>query len=120
LPRQGWQPASDGATEDIFGSSVSLDGDQFVIGALGKNSNRGKAYSRSVASTTSLDTGNTCKTISGTLLGLSLGALLIRSRPKLESGKICTGAMEKTVWRDQSALFHILNRRQRFADFMAK
>ena len=30
--------ASDGAAGDIFGESVGLDGDQFVIGAYGKNS----------------------------------------------------------------------------------
>ena len=57
--------ASDGAANDLFGLSVSLDGDQFVIGASGKNSNTGKAYSGSVSSVTTLDTGSTSKTISG-------------------------------------------------------
>ena len=56
--------ASDGAADDQFGTSVSLDGDQFVIGALSKNSYTGKAYSGSVASLTTLDAGSTSKTIS--------------------------------------------------------
>jgi autotransporter-associated beta strand protein len=57
--------ASDGANNDNFGWSVGLDGDQFVIGALKKNSSTGKAYSGSVASVSTLDTGSTSKTISG-------------------------------------------------------
>ena len=56
--------ASDGAGSDWFGSSVGLDGDQFVIGAYGKNSSTGKAYSGSIASVTTLDAGSTSKTIS--------------------------------------------------------
>src|SRR5262249_48357223 len=36
--------ASDAANQDFFGISVSLDGDTAVIGAIGKNSNRGAAY----------------------------------------------------------------------------
>ena len=59
--------ASDGAFDDWFGYSVGLDGDQFVIGALNKHpgTGRGKAYSGSVASVTTLDAGSTSKTISG-------------------------------------------------------
>jgi hypothetical protein len=57
--------ASDGESGSRFGSSVSLSGDQFVIGASGKNSNTGKAYSGSISSVTTLDTGNTSTTISG-------------------------------------------------------
>ena len=57
--------ASDGAANDLFGYSVSLDGDQFVIGAYFKNSGTGKAYSGSVASVTTLDSGNTSRTIDG-------------------------------------------------------
>jgi autotransporter-associated beta strand protein len=57
--------ASDGAANDRFGGSVSLDGDQFLIGAYGKNSSTGKAYSGSVSSVTTLDAGSTSKTISG-------------------------------------------------------
>jgi hypothetical protein len=36
--------ASDGATDDFFGTSVSISGDYAVIGAYGKNSNQGKAF----------------------------------------------------------------------------
>ncbi len=57
--------ASDGAVSDNFGISVGLDGDQFVIGAYHKDSARGKAYSGSVASVTTLDAGSASKTISG-------------------------------------------------------
>jgi hypothetical protein len=56
--------ASDGAGGG-FGASVSLDGDQFLIGAPGKNSDRGLAYGGSVSSFTTLDTGSTSKTIEG-------------------------------------------------------
>jgi len=54
---------SDGAAEDFFGYSVSLDGDLFTIGAPGKNSVTGKAYTGSVSSLTTLDAGNTALTI---------------------------------------------------------
>ncbi len=57
--------ASDGAATDYFGYSVSLDGDQFVIGAYRKNSVTGKAYTGSVSSITTLDAGSTSRTISG-------------------------------------------------------
>lgn len=57
--------ASDGAQSDLFGVSVSLDGDNFIIGAQNKNSIRGKAYTGSVSSVTKLDAGNTSRTISG-------------------------------------------------------
>ena len=57
--------ASDGAAADYFGSTVSLAGDQFIIGAYPKNSGTGKAYSGSVSSVTTLDAGNISTTITG-------------------------------------------------------
>ncbi len=57
--------ASDGAANDQFGNSVSLDGDNFLIGAYGKNNYMGKAYSGSISSVTTLDEGNASRTISG-------------------------------------------------------
>ncbi len=60
--------ASDGATNDNFGCSVSLNGDQFVVGASGNpfvSGYTGKAYTGSVSSITTLDAGSTSKTISG-------------------------------------------------------
>ncbi len=57
--------ASDGAESDFFGRSLSLSGDQFTIGAPSQNPGAGKAYSGSVASVTTLDTGSTSKTIGG-------------------------------------------------------
>ncbi|MFT3990549.1 MAG: FG-GAP repeat protein [Luteolibacter sp.] len=57
--------ASDGAIYDCFGSSVSLDGDNFLIGAYGKDSGLGKTYSGSVSSITTLDEGSASRTISG-------------------------------------------------------
>lgn len=57
--------ASDGAANDQFGISVAIDSDNFVVGAFGKNSNTGKAYTGSVSSVTTLDEGNTSRTISG-------------------------------------------------------
>ncbi len=56
---------SDGMAEDSFGRSVSLDGDQFIIGAYGRNSYTGEAYTGSVSSVTTLDGGNTSRTIDG-------------------------------------------------------
>ena len=56
--------ASDGASNAQFGNSVSLSGDQFTIGALYANSAKGKAYSGSVSSLTTLDAGSTSRTIS--------------------------------------------------------
>ncbi len=50
---------------DAFGSSVSLDGDTFLIGAPGDNGSVGKAYTGSVSSVTTLDVGNTSRVISG-------------------------------------------------------
>jgi len=61
--------ASDGVTNDRFGDSVTLDGDQLLIGAsnvtgmVGLGS--GRAYTGSLSAMTTLDTGNTSKTISG-------------------------------------------------------
>lgn len=36
--------ASDGASHDVFGYSIALDGDTAIIGAIGNNSSRGAAY----------------------------------------------------------------------------
>ncbi len=49
--------ASDGASADLFGVSVSLDGDDFIIGAQSDDRSRGKAYTGSVSSMTKLDAG---------------------------------------------------------------
>lgn len=60
--------ASNGASQDNFGHSVAIDGDTFVVGASrgdGIAVNSGNAYSGSVSSVTTLDAGNTAKTISG-------------------------------------------------------
>ncbi len=56
--------ATDGSVNDNFGYSVAIDGDNFLIGARGKTSFAGKAYSGSVASVTVMDTGATSRTIS--------------------------------------------------------
>jgi len=53
--------ASDGASYGYFGSSVSIDGDNFVIGTYP----RSKAYTGTVSSVTTLDAGNTSRTIDG-------------------------------------------------------
>ena len=55
--------ASDGTSSDLFGNSVSIDGDHFVIGAHGKDFSKGKAYSGSVASMTTMDLGNSTREI---------------------------------------------------------
>lgn len=55
--------ASSGSTNMKFGSSVALAGDQFVIGASGANSTVGGAFTGSVSSMTTLDAGNTQRTI---------------------------------------------------------
>jgi hypothetical protein len=60
--------ASDGLANDSFGYSVSVDDDAFMIGAMrgdGVVSNSGKAYTGSVSSVTTLDAGNTARTIDG-------------------------------------------------------
>jgi hypothetical protein len=58
--------ASDGAAYDNFGVAVSLSGDQFLISAfLGSDSYKGKSYSGSVSSVTTLDMGSTARMISG-------------------------------------------------------
>ncbi len=60
--------ASDGATNDSFGAAVSLDGDRFNIGAggaTGAAANTGKAYTGTISSMTTLDTGNATGVISG-------------------------------------------------------
>jgi hypothetical protein len=56
---------SAGVGNDSFGRSVSLDGDEFIIGAYGRNSSTGATYTGSVSSVTTLDAGSTSKTISG-------------------------------------------------------
>lgn len=53
--------ASDGAANDFFGSSVSLDGDNFVVtasGADGVVAGSGKGYTGSISSMTTLDGGH--------------------------------------------------------------
>ncbi|HSS21648.1 MAG TPA: PQQ-binding-like beta-propeller repeat protein [Pyrinomonadaceae bacterium] len=45
--------ASDVAAHDQFGSSVGIDGDTVVVGAVGKNSNTGSAYTFGLTSTPS-------------------------------------------------------------------
>ena len=57
--------ASDGAAQDLFGTGARLSGDQFLIGASGWNNGTGKAYSGSVSSVTTLNTGSTSRTIDG-------------------------------------------------------
>jgi hypothetical protein len=60
--------ASDGGALQGFGVSVSIDGDDIIIGATGANgavSNTGKAYTGSVSSFTTLDQGAAHKIISG-------------------------------------------------------
>ena len=57
--------ASDGAAQDLFGTGARLGGDQFLIGASGWNGGTGKAYSGSVSSVTTLNTGSTSRTIDG-------------------------------------------------------
>ncbi|HEX8372001.1 MAG TPA: hypothetical protein VF585_04425 [Chthoniobacterales bacterium] len=57
--------AADGAMNDSFGDALSLDGDHFIIGAPGQNGRQGKAYSGSVSAFTTLDVGNSSRSISG-------------------------------------------------------
>lgn len=62
--------ASDAFISGYFGSSVSISGDNLVIGALSNDSiefNAGKAYTGTVSSVTTLDTGN----VSGRIDGIS-------------------------------------------------
>ncbi len=59
--------ASAGETNDHFGASVSVDGDQFIVGSpsgKGIKPLSGIAYTGSVGSLTTLDAGNTAKVIS--------------------------------------------------------
>ncbi len=56
--------ASDGASDDGFGHSVSLDGDSFLIGADDAGT-AGKAYSGTVSSVTTLDEGGASREIDG-------------------------------------------------------
>lgn len=60
--------ASSGLKDDKFGSSVSIDGDLFVVGAEAGDANAvnsGKAYTGTVSSMTTLNVGNTSRLISG-------------------------------------------------------
>ena len=58
--------ASDGAAGDEFGSSVNLDGDRFIVGAIrGISADSGIAYTGTVSSVTTLDFGNTSAIIDG-------------------------------------------------------
>jgi hypothetical protein len=58
--------ASDSVAYDYFGTSVSLSGDNFTIGACYANSNIGKAYTGTISSITTLDvSGGASRTISG-------------------------------------------------------
>ncbi len=50
---------------DKFGSSVAIDGDNFVVGAYSRNSGRGAAYTGSVSSMTTLDAGNATRSVDG-------------------------------------------------------
>jgi hypothetical protein len=50
---------------DEFGVSVSLSGDQFIIGALQQYFTPGKAYTGTVSSLTTLDAGSASRTIDG-------------------------------------------------------
>jgi len=61
-------PTIGGTVRNLFGSSVSLDGDGFLIGAgegNGAAQLSGTAYSGSVSSLTKLDVGNASRSISG-------------------------------------------------------
>ena len=55
---------SDAANNDYFGISVSIDGDNFTVGASGKNGGIGAAYTGTVSSMSTLDDG-TSKVIKG-------------------------------------------------------
>lgn len=58
--------ASDGIANRAFGTAVGIDGDRFVIGAPSSNSVPvGKAYTGTVSSVTTLDTGNESRSITG-------------------------------------------------------
>ncbi len=60
--------ASAGTQDGVFGESVDLDGDRFVIGSPRSNAQTnaiGRAYSGSVSSVTRLDAGNASRAING-------------------------------------------------------
>lgn len=60
--------ASAGQKDDVFGTSLGLDGDLFVIGAEvgdGPVVNSGKAYAGTISSMTTLDVGNATRLVSG-------------------------------------------------------
>jgi|GEM_PF-2675551 len=56
--------ASDRGSNHQFGTAVDLNGDDFIISALGHTSSRGRAYVGSVSSMTTLDEGDANRTIS--------------------------------------------------------
>lgn len=64
-PREIKITSPDGAPNDFFGSSVSIDGENFLVGAKGKNGGRGKAYTGKVSSLTALNEGHARRTIEG-------------------------------------------------------
>lgn len=60
--------ASDASSGDQFGVSVSVDGDNFLVGAHYDDdggSNAGKAYSGTISSVTTLDAGHSSRAIDG-------------------------------------------------------
>lgn len=57
--------ASDGATNDSFGSAVALDGDRFAIGTPYKNNYAGRAYTGVISALTTLDVADTSHTVDG-------------------------------------------------------
>jgi len=60
--------ASAGSENDAFGSSVTVEGDLFVIGAVtgdARYTNTGKAYAGTISSMTTLDVGGATRLISG-------------------------------------------------------
>ncbi|MDR1280589.1 MAG: FG-GAP repeat protein [Opitutaceae bacterium] len=103
--------ASDGADEDIFGESVSLDGDRFVIGATHDGGMPGKAYAGDIRAFTTLDAAN----VNGTALatdGLSfvsqtdwiIGATTANNTVTLTAGDTAdVTATDKAVYIGQTA-----------------
>ncbi|MDR1497715.1 MAG: FG-GAP repeat protein, partial [Puniceicoccales bacterium] len=61
--------ASDGVSGDWFGVSVSVDGDNFIVGASGAASGGtlgvGKAYTGKVSTFTTVNSGNITRTTEG-------------------------------------------------------
>jgi len=60
--------ASNGGSQDLFGRSLGIDGDNFMVSTErgdGVYANTGNAYSGSVSALTTLDVGNASRTIDG-------------------------------------------------------